>query len=126
MFALLADVVLVLHAGFVLFVALGGLLVLKWTRIAWLHLPAAVWGVAIELGGWICPLTPLENRLRGLGGEAPYTGDFVARYLMPLIYPDGLTRTVQIALGLAALLLNVAIYTIVLRRRSALAAETRT
>lgn len=111
-----ADAVLVLHFTFVLFVALGGLLVLRWPRVAWAHVPAAAWGVAIEFGGWICPLTPLEIRLRELAGEASYHGDFIARYLMPFIYPEGLTREAQIALGLAALAGNVAIYAFVYRR----------
>ncbi len=111
-----ADAVLVLHFTFVLFVALGGLLVLRWPRVAWAHVPAAAWGVAIEFGGWICPLTPLEIRLRELAGEASYHGDFIARYLMPFIYPEGLTREAQIALGLAALAGHVAIYAFVYRR----------
>lgn len=111
-----ADAVLVLHFGFVLFVALGGLLALRWPRMSWIHVPAAIWGVAIEFGGWICPLTPLENALRERAGEAAYRGDFVARYLMPMIYPEGLTREAQIVLGLAALAGNAAIYTIVWRR----------
>jgi hypothetical protein len=119
MYSVLADAVLLLHFAFVLFVAFGALLVLRWPRVAWVHLPAAVWGVAIELGGWICPLTPLENRLRELAGESTYRGDFIARYLMPVIYPEGLTREVQLALGLAALVGNGAIYAFVLRRRRA-------
>ena len=119
MYGLLADGVLVLHFAFVLFVALGGLLVLKWRRVVWLHIPAAIWGVAIEFGGWICPLTPLENRLRELAGRAPYTGDFLARYLMPVIYPEGLTREAQITIGLAVLVFNVAVYVMVVRRRAA-------
>ncbi len=119
MFAILADAVLVLHFAFVLFVVFGGLLVLKWRAVVWLHIPAAAWGVAIEFGGWICPLTPLENRLREWAGEAPYTGDFVARYLMPVLYPEGLTREAQITLGLAALLFNAAVYATVVRRTRA-------
>lgn len=115
-YALAADAVLVLHFAFVLFVALGALLVWKWPRLAWVHLPAAAWGVAIEFGGWICPLTPLENHLRALAGEAPYRGDFIARHLMPVVYPEGLTREAQLALGSAALLFNIAIYVAVLRR----------
>ena len=115
-YAILADVVLVVHFAFVLFVVLGGLLVLKWPRSAWAHVPAAVWGTAIEFGGWICPLTPLENRLRELAGESPYRGDFIARYLMPVIYPEGLTREVQVTLGAAVLAFNAAIYFIVWRR----------
>ena len=117
MYSALADAVLVLHLAFVLFVVLGGLLALRWPRAAWAHLPAAAWGVAIELGGWICPLTPLENELRSRAGEPAYHRDFIARYLLPAIYPEGLTREVQVALGLVALLLNLSIYRLVLRRR---------
>jgi hypothetical protein len=116
-YALMADAVLVLHLAFVVFVALGALLVWKRPRLAWVHLPAAAWGVAIEFGGWICPLTPLENRLRALAGDEPYRGDFIARYLMPVLYPEGLTREAQIAVGSAALLFNIAIYVAVVRRR---------
>jgi hypothetical protein len=119
MHAVLADVVLVAHFAFVLFVALGGLLVLRWPRAAWVHVPAALWGVAIEFAGSVCPLTPLENRLRELAGQSTYEGDFIARYLMPLIYPEGLNREAQIALGLAALVFNAAIYVLVWRRRRA-------
>jgi Protein of Unknown function (DUF2784) len=117
-YGLAADLVLVVHFAFVLFVALGGLLVLKWPRAAWIHLPAAAWGIAIEFAGGICPLTPLENRLRAIAGESTYRGDFIARYLVAFIYPDGLTRRTQIALGLAALIGNAAIYVVVWRRRS--------
>jgi hypothetical protein len=117
MYALLADLVLVVHFAFALFVVFGGLLVVKKPAIVWLHVPAALWGVAIEFGGWICPLTPLENRLRERAGEAPYTGDFVARYLMPVLYPEGLTREAQIVLGLAALAFNAAVYAFIVRRR---------
>ena len=117
MYAILADAVLVLHFAFVVFVVAGGLLVLRWTAVAWLHLPAAAWGAAIEVGGWICPLTPLENRFRELAGQTPYTGDFVSRYLMPVLYPEGLTRPVQLVLGMAVLLINLAVYAVVLRRR---------
>jgi hypothetical protein len=115
MYPALADAVLVLHVVFVLFVVLGGVLVLRWPWVAWMHIPAALWGVAIEFGGWICPLTPLENRLRTLAGQATYPGDFIARYLMPVLYPEGLTREIQVALGFAALLLNVVVYWIVIR-----------
>jgi hypothetical protein len=116
-------VVLVLHLGFVLFVALGGLLALRWPRIAWIHIPAAIWGAAIEFGGWICPLTPIENDLRARAGESPYTGDFVARYLLPVIYPEGLTRDAQIVLGLGVVLLNTGIYFIVFRGQRRRAAK---
>ena len=116
MYSVLADAVLVLHFLFVLFVVLGGFLALRCRWIVWAHIPAALWGVAIEFGGWICPLTPLENRLRALAGEPTYHGDFIARYLMPVIYPEGLTRETQVTLGFAALILNLLVYAIVLRR----------
>jgi hypothetical protein len=124
MYALAADAVLVLHLGFVLFVGLGGMLALRWPRIAWIHIPAAVWGAAIEFAGWICPLTPIENDLRARAGESPYTGDFIARYLLPVIYPEGLTRDAQMVLGLGVVLLNTAIYFIVFRRQRTREAQT--
>lgn len=117
MYGVLADVVLAAHFLFVLFVVLGGLLVLRWPRLAWVHLPAAAWGAAIEFFGWICPLTPLENDLRARAGQAGYEGDFVARYLMPVLYPDGLTRDAQFVLAGCVLVLNLAIYAGVLGRR---------
>ncbi len=109
-YIILADLVVVVHALFVLFVVFGGLFVLRWRRLAWLHLPAAVWGAAIELGDWVCPLTYLENYFRRLGGEAGYRGTFIARYLEPLLYPHGLTRQSRIILGLMVILVNLAIY----------------
>jgi hypothetical protein len=112
-----ADAVVVLHLAFVVFALLGGLVVLRWRWVAWLHIPAAAWAVLIEFAGWYCPLTPLENRLRALGGEAGYTGGFVEHYAMPILYPDGLTRPIQIALGTFALILNLTIYTYILTRR---------
>jgi hypothetical protein len=112
----LAEIVVGLHAGFVLFVVLGGLLVLHWPRLAWLHLPAAVWGALIEFAGWVCPLTPLENRLRRAGGTAEYAGDFVEHYLLPVLYPVGLTRGVQYVLGAGVVLVNAAVYWWVFRR----------
>ena len=117
MYSALADAVLVLHFAFVLFVAFGALLVARRPRVAWVHVPAAVWGVAIEFGGWICPLTPLENRLRQLAGESTYRGDFIARYLTPVIYPEGLTREAQLALGAAALVGNGLLYALAVHRR---------
>ena len=112
-----ADLVVVVHFLFVLFVVFGGFLVYRWPRVAWLHVPAVVWGVLVEFAGWICPLTPLENRLREAQGEAAYQGDFVARYILAALYPDGLTRTHQVLLGTLALILNLAIYTVVFMRR---------
>ena len=112
----LADLVLVFHLAFVLFVVLGGLLVLRWPRVAWLHVPAAVWGVLIEYTGWICPLTPLENSFRARGGEAGYSGGFIEHYIQPLLYPAGLTRSTQVVLGSLALVLNLTAYAIVVSR----------
>jgi hypothetical protein len=106
----LADLTLCMHAGFVLFVIFGGLLVLKWRWIAWLHLPAAVWGAVVEFSGWVCPLTPLENWLREQAGETGYRSDFVVYYLLPVLYPDNLTRDVQLMLGAAVLAINVSVY----------------
>ncbi len=114
--SILADAVLLLHFAFVVFVAAGGLLVLRWPRLAWLHLPAAVWGALVELAGWICPLTPLENYLRERTGRTGYSGDFVEHYLMLLIYPSGLTANTQLLLGVGVLAVNLAIYAAVLLR----------
>jgi hypothetical protein len=110
MYQLLADLVLIAHLAFVVFVLCGGLLVLKWRRIAWLHLPAAVWGAVVEFTGWICPLTPLENWLREQGGEASYRSDFIAEHLLPLLYPEELTGNLQLLLGTGVVVLNAAVY----------------
>lgn len=115
-FRVLADAVLVIHLAFIAFVVFGGLIVLRWPRFAWLHLPAAFWGVFIEFSGRICPLTPLENWLRVRGGERGYAGGFIDHYITSLIYPDGLTRTMQIGIGLFVLAFNVFVYWRVLRR----------
>ena len=112
----LADLVLVVHLAIVVFVVLGGLLVLRWPRAAWLHVPAAIWGVLIEYTGWICPLTPLENSFRARGGEAGYSGGFIEHYIQPLLYPAGLTRSTQVVLGSLALVLNLTAYAIVVSR----------
>jgi hypothetical protein len=116
-YRLLADLVLIVHAGFVAFVVLGALLVLRWPRIAWVHGPVVLWGAGIEFLGGICPLTPLENHWRRSAGELGYPGGFVEHYLMSALYPDGLTRQVQLALGALVLLVNAAIYTWVFWRR---------
>ena len=115
-YGLLADTVVVVHLAFVVFVVCGGLLVVwrRWT--AAIHIPAAVWGVYIEFSGRICPLTPLENHLRALAGEAAYSGDFVERYLVPVLYPPDLRRDVQIALGFFAMAVNAAVYVYAWRR----------
>ena len=112
----LADLVVALHLAFVAFVACGGLLVLRRPRLAWLHLPALAWGVAVEYAGWTCPLTPLEQWLRTRAGEGGYAGGFVEHYLLPLLYPVGLARPTQCLLGTLALVINAAIYAWVLWR----------
>ena len=100
----------IFHLGFVLFVVLGGLLVLRWRWLAFIHLPAAAWGVLIELFGWICPLTPLENHLRVVGGGYAYSGGFVERYLLPILYPENLTVPIQQVLGVVVVGVNVIAY----------------
>lgn len=110
LYGLLADFVVFLHLTFVLFVVFGGLLVLRRPRVVWWHLPAAVWGAAVEFGGWPCPLTPLEVWLRAKAGNEGYQGDFIEHYIMPIVYPADLTRTTQIALGLVVVAVNVAVY----------------
>jgi Protein of Unknown function (DUF2784) len=117
LFRLLADATVVLHLLFVAFVVCGGLLVLRWRRVAWVHVPAAAWGAWIEFAGWICPLTPLENWLRAQGGAATYTTSFVERYLLPVLYPASLSRDVQWTLGLLVILLNGIVYAVVVLSR---------
>ena len=112
----LADAVVLLHAGFVLFVLFGGLLIVWWPRVIWLHLPSAAWGAAVEYGGWICPLTPLEHWLRSEDG-ANGSADFIGNALLPLLYPTWLTRDVQVALGTVVVIVNLAVYGWWLRRR---------
>ena len=116
MYTLLADAVIVIHLLFIAFVVAGGLVVLYRPKVAFLHLPAAFWGAFIEFSGWICPLTPLENHLRQLGGESAYSGDFVDRYLIPVIYPAGLTNQVQNVLGALVVAINLVFYFFALRR----------
>lgn len=113
----LADSLLILHLCFILFVVLGGLLVLKWPRAAWAHLPAAAWGAVVEIMGWICPLTPLEIAFRRAAGSAAYDTTFLERYLVPIVYPSALTREMQMGLGLFVLGLNLVVYGVVWRRR---------
>lgn len=113
---LAADGVLVLHLLFIVFVLGGGLLALRWRRAPWLHLPAAAWGVFIEASGRICPLTPLENRLRAAAGQAGYEGGFIEHYLLAVIYPAGLTRDIQFVLAAVVIVVNLMIYFWVWRR----------
>jgi hypothetical protein len=114
----LATGVLVLHLAFVLFVVLGGILAVRWPRVAWVHLPAAGWGAWVEFAGWLCPLTPLENALRRQAGLARYESGFVEQYLLPILYPAALTRELQWGLGASVLLVNVVIYAWALRVRA--------
>ena len=113
-----ADVIVVIHLGFIVFVVLGGLLVMRWPRLAWLHVPCALYGALIEFVGWVCPLTPLEQRLRIMAGGEGYTGGFIDHHLTPLIYPPGLTRDLQIALGTAVVVINLLAYGWILVRRA--------
>ena len=115
----LADLVLVAHLAFVLFVVLGGAAALRWPRLAYVHLPVALYGAAIEFVGFVCPLTPLEVWLRRRGGEGGYEGGFVEHYVTAALSPSGLTRELQLALGAAVLVINAAVYTVWLRRRRA-------
>lgn len=110
LFQILADLLVIIHFAFVIFVVVGGLLVLKWRKVIFVHLPAAIWGALIEFAGWICPLTPLENWLRKQGGASGYSGDFVNHYIIPILYPAGLTRDVQVVLGMLVIVVNIAIY----------------
>ena len=112
-----ADLVLVVHLAFVLFVVLGGLLALRWRRVAWVHVPVALYGSTIEFLGFVCPLTPLEVWLRRRGGEAGYEGGFIEHYIVAVLYPSGLTREIQLVLGMAVLVLNAIVYLVWWRRR---------
>lgn len=113
---ILADVVLVVHLLFIAFVVAGGFAAIRWPMVAWAHVPCALWGAWIEFKGIVCPLTPLENSLRRAGGEAGYGGGFIEHYVVPIIYPGGLTREMQIGMGIGVLVLNVVAYFFVVRR----------
>ena len=111
-----ADLVVLVHFAFVVFVVLGALLVVRRPWVAWVHLPAALWGALIEFGGWVCPLTPLEVRLRQGAGESGYSGGFIEHYVVALLYPQGLTRELQIGFGALVVLINVWLYAVIVRR----------
>lgn len=117
-YRLLADATVLLHVAFVAFVVLGGLLAFRWPKLAWVHIPAAAWGAWVEFAGIVCPLTPLENWFRARGGQAAYTSDFIAHYLMPVLYPAALSRELQWALGGIVLIVNAVVYLALLRRRA--------
>ncbi len=116
-FRLAADAIVLVHFAFVIFVIAGGFIVLRWPRAAWIHVPAAIWGAAIEFGGWVCPLTPLENALRAAAGQAGYAGGFIEHYIVRILYPPGLTPALQIALGVLVVAVNAAAYGIVFHRQ---------
>ena len=118
-YRILADLVVGVHALFVVFVVAGGLLALRWPWVAAAHLPAAVWGALIEFRGWICPLTPLEKSLRASAGQAGYQGGFIDHYLLPVLYPAGLTRGLQLVLGSLVIAVNLVVYGLLLRRWAA-------
>jgi len=110
LYQMLADIVFSIHFAFIIFVIFGGFMVLRWRWLMWFHIPAAIWGALIEFAGWICPLTPLENHLRMKGGAAGYQSSFVEHYIIPLIYPEALTRSTQVMFGLFVLIINMCIY----------------
>ncbi|MCK4841882.1 MAG: DUF2784 domain-containing protein [Methylococcales bacterium] len=113
-----ADLIVLIHFAFILFVIFGGILVMKWRKCIWLHLPAVVWGVLLELFGGFCPLTTLENVLRHHSDSEPYSSGFIEHYIIPLIYPTGLTREIQIILGITVIIINLLIYTLIFKKRT--------
>ena len=116
-YSFLADLLVVFHLVFIIYVMAGALLLFKRPKTLWLHLPACFWGMTVEFTGWICPLTPWEIQLRRLAGEEGYTGSFIAHYLIPIIYPSGLTPEVQMLLGGTVLIVNLRLYTLILIKK---------
>jgi hypothetical protein len=116
----MADLVVLIHFAFIVFVLTGGLLVLRWRPVVWIHLPSVLWAAFIEFAGWICPLTPLENWLRLKSGGRIYSSDFIEHYLMSLVYPDALTPQMQVILGVGVIIVNLVIYVFLLRRKGRL------
>ena len=114
---LAADALVVLHLGFIVFVVVGGFLVWRWPRLIWIHPPVALWGGLVEFFRWTCPLTPLENRLRSIAGDTGFEGGFIDHYVVPIVYPPGLNRTLQLALGVTVVLVNAAAYTLYFKRK---------
>ena len=114
---LAADLTLVLHLAFIAFALLGALLALRWRWVPWFQLPAAAWGIYVEVSGRLCPLTDIENHFRRLAGQGGYSGGFVERYLLPILYPAGLTRDVQFILAGIVIVANAAIYGFIFLRR---------
>ena len=116
-YSFLADLLVVFHLVLILYVIAGALLIVKWPKTLWLHLPSCFWGMTIEFTGWICPLTPWEIQLRRLAGEEGYTGSFIEQYLIPIIYPSGLNWENQMLLGSIVLIVNLSLYTLILIKR---------
>ena len=116
LYRLAADALVLLHGAWLAFTVLGALLVLRWPKVMWVHLPIVAWGALVEFTGWVCPLTPWENQLRRMGGEEGYAGGFIERYVTAVLYPEGLTREIQLGLGVGVLVLNAALYWWVWRR----------
>ena len=114
---IIADFLVIIHLAFIFFVVFGGILVIRWKWVSIIHLPAVAWGVIIELKGWICPLTPLEQHFRLLAGQSGYTGGFIEHYFIALIYPSNMTRPIQVTLGLVVIVINLSIYCFWLYRR---------
>jgi hypothetical protein len=114
---LIADVLVALHFAFIVFVVAGGFLTWRWPRVAWLHVPVALYGAAIEFGGWVCPLTPLENYFRARAGETGYTGGFIEHYIIPVIYPGELTPLIRYGLGGFVIVVNAVAYAGLYKRR---------
>lgn len=118
-YAFLASALVVFHFGFVLFVIFGAALLFRWPGLVWLHVPALAWGLYIEFSRGVCPLTPLENQWRAKAGQQGYDGGFIEHYMLPLIYPNGITPTIQMVLGIVLVVLNVALYGFWIRARLA-------
>lgn len=118
LYRLAADILVLFHLGFILFVVSGGFLAWRWRTVIWIHLPVACWGALIEFRGWVCPLTPLENNLRFLAGDRGYHGGFIEHYVLPVMYPADLTMRHQIGLGILVLLLNGFAYSVYFMRRN--------
>lgn len=118
LYGLAADLLVLIHLGFILFVVFGGFLIRKYRWFIYLHLPTVTWGVIVEFTGWICPLTPWEQRLRSAGGEAGYDGSFIEHYLVPVIYPEQLTPQLQYGLGVFVILINLLAYGLLIRKNN--------
>ena len=114
LYKILADFVLLLHLTFILFVLFGVFLAFRKHQWAWVHVPVALWGILISLVGWVCPLTPLENYFRRMAGEQGYAGSFIDHYIMPIIYPAGMTREMAFGMGVFVLLWNGLLYSILI------------